>query len=846
MCSLLASCDAWTLLSTGLSLCNVINFVSIANQITLIAGKKGISPFAETLSQIKRDFPTTRARWQFFPSVFWLTGSSDAALLLVPLVGAATALASAAACLIGVAGVLPCARVACWVILRSLDLPVGLLYPWDALLLEAAAFHTLLPSTPGVPPHPWVAASFRWLLARVMLGFGKKKFLGTDASHSCYIKNFLIAQPLPSPLGWLACRLPLGLFQAALAVMFLVECVAPVILLCAGGAARAGAALSIAALMVGIQVGGNFGYFNVLTAVLCLSGLDTSASALDPLPPLSVSEGLLRALLGAHFALSCLFLLFDSWCSTAWPYWPQLALARKPWVQALVTSCRLVADQRLLHAYGVFPPNSNPPVRMAAVFEGRAAGESAWRRYEWRYLPSSPRSAPRFVAPHHPRLDHSIFYVSLGVGPDNYLASINSPRPYSFAKDSLVHRIAHLLLDGNTPAARRIFRNEPFPSSAAPPDQVRVLLLALEPTSVREARSSGVYWTESVLGEHLPPIRRDGPTRAPPHRERVGRRHPLLFHPDLLPVWRSRVPELSRLLAAPLPHKERPGAATANGVPTATRRASRSPLRARLTPSGSGDNGGRNGGASGGGGGMSAQDAAGHLAELSLEGHAHAASLSRLFWEDFVPSVGRAGATASWAAGEGLVARAEALRARLDEAVARATPRQPASTHELELILGGVVLRLLPRLEERHMRRTLPRLGGAAPSYLHLVLVAHCLVLRGRLATSRFLLGDDSALEEVTVDEVLERGLSFFSVLWTEKLLFHATKYFVAEEIQRKYSTPMQFGHPSLLPGALVLLPHLAAALRPLVWSEDAAAAFPQWHPPRAWADWTRLEEVGG
>ena len=24
-------------------------------------------------------------------------------------------------------------------------------------------------------PHPWVAAAFRWLLARVLLGFGKKK-----------------------------------------------------------------------------------------------------------------------------------------------------------------------------------------------------------------------------------------------------------------------------------------------------------------------------------------------------------------------------------------------------------------------------------------------------------------------------------------------------------------------------------------------------------------------------------------------------------------------------------------------------------------------------------------------
>ena len=63
-------------------------------------------------------------------------------------------------------------------------------------------------------PHPWLGLAFRCLLARLLLGFGKKKFVGTSLSHSCYIKNFLVGQPIPSPLGWLACRAPLPIFQA--------------------------------------------------------------------------------------------------------------------------------------------------------------------------------------------------------------------------------------------------------------------------------------------------------------------------------------------------------------------------------------------------------------------------------------------------------------------------------------------------------------------------------------------------------------------------------------------------------------------------------------------------------
>lgn len=210
--------------------------------------------------------------------------------------------------------------------------------------------------------------------------------------------------------------------------------------------------------MVGIQLTGNFGYFNILTAVLCCCGLDTSSSLFDELAAdaelASTSLEVIlvlgtRCLVVLHSSLSIVFLIFDSWCSTSWAYWPQFVLAKKAWVRRLLATSRLISDLRLLHSYGVFPPASNPPVRMAAVLEGCAeANGGEWKRYEWRYLPSSETSPPCFVAPHHPRLDHSVFYVSFGTSPDNFLATINTARPYALSRASMLHKLAAQVLRG--------------------------------------------------------------------------------------------------------------------------------------------------------------------------------------------------------------------------------------------------------------------------------------------------------------------------------------------------------------------------------------------------------------
>ena len=83
-------------------------------------------------------------------------------------------------------------------------------------------------------------------------------------------------------------------------------------------------------------------------------------------------------------------------------------------LQAYAAALRGLLQWRIVSAYGVFPPASSPPQRWAVVFEGAEAEAGPWRRYEYAFYVSSARTAPRFLAPWHPRLDHAIFYESFG------------------------------------------------------------------------------------------------------------------------------------------------------------------------------------------------------------------------------------------------------------------------------------------------------------------------------------------------------------------------------------------------------------------------------------------------
>ena len=464
-----------------------IALVSLGSQIRALAGPRGATPFGLMLARVRVDYRSWPSRLRRLPTLCWLTGASDGALLA--LAGAGAVCGAALACGGGGAWT-PCAAFAAWACLLSLDEAADLKFPWDSLLLELSALCVLLPPlrevggggggggggdggggsvlllpllpvlsarsladlglAAGVTPHPWLAWSFRFLLFRLMFGFGKLKFTGCGARDATYIKSFLVGIPLPTPLGhWLYRRLPDGAWVAALAGMFLVEIVAPFLLFCRG-APRVGAAAAIAGLQAGIQATGNFGHFNVLTAVLCIPMLDAGSSLFDAgeaadvlwwgmdgggggggggggqqqglLPPWAVALYVL-----VHSVGALVLLPFNSWCTLGCLSWPMIAAPPFWFVELFET---LAARLRLIHAYGVFPPNSGPPLRFAQVIEGSADGGATWEAYEWAHGTSTAASAPRFVAPHHPRLDFQVFYTSLGADSENLTATASRASPY--------------------------------------------------------------------------------------------------------------------------------------------------------------------------------------------------------------------------------------------------------------------------------------------------------------------------------------------------------------------------------------------------------------------------------
>ena len=195
---------AYGLFMRLLGLVYCVSFSSLGVQILSIAGSEGLSPALQVAAQLSVDFPSALHRFWYFPSLFHILPPSDGALRGVCAAGFASGLAMIYG---GTAGVV--AVPLAWVAMLSLAEVADLNYPWDCLLLEAGFLALLLPGTAALPalgaaapPAASVAWALRWLLFRVLFGFGKLKFVGTSPKDSCYIKSFLIGMPIPTRSAW--------------------------------------------------------------------------------------------------------------------------------------------------------------------------------------------------------------------------------------------------------------------------------------------------------------------------------------------------------------------------------------------------------------------------------------------------------------------------------------------------------------------------------------------------------------------------------------------------------------------------------------------------------------------
>lgn len=486
----LLKADAWggrpgfrrtrALLVRGLGVAYLAAFGSLAVQVDGLVGSRGVLPAAKYLDAARRVLDD-RACWRL-PTVLWLD-CSDGAVRAVCWVGLAAGLGAAA-------GLVPRVPLAvAWFFYLSLTV-VGqefLGYQWDILLLESGLLGVMiapwgwwLPRTRSATPVA-VVWLFRWLVFRLMFLSGWVKLASGDTAWRTWqaLRYHYETQPLPTWTSWYLHQAPGWFHTASVGFMFWAELVAPFLIL-GPRLARRIACVSFALLMAGIGLTGNYGFFNALSIILCLSLLDDrdlgSPESVRAEPPPATDGGIVRRVRAGTMALLVSLVSLATTMAAVETVSPQVTF---PWPLEWIR--RAAEPFRSTNTYGLFAVMTTE--RREIVVEGSDDG-NAWRPYRFRWKPCEPDRRPRFTFFHLPRLDWQAWFAALSGRCDA------APWFLEFERR---------LFEGS-PAVLGLLRENPFPDR--PPKYIRARLF-----QYRFSRPGDrVWWTREELGLFCPPL----------------------------------------------------------------------------------------------------------------------------------------------------------------------------------------------------------------------------------------------------------------------------------------------------------------------------------------------------
>lgn len=471
----------------------LIAFVSIGVQAMGLFGSRGISPIADFVGSAQR------AGHSFFahPSLFWF-GTGDGMISAVWVVGALSALALTV-------GVLPrLAALICWFAYLSF-VAVGwpfMSFQWDTLLLEVTftavffvPFRVWDRFDAHREPNPVARWALWFLLFRLVFRSAWVKLASEDPTWQglTALEYHYFTQPLPTVFAWFADQLPLWFQKLSCALMFVIEFGAPFLLAVPNAIVRRTGALLIVGLMALIALTGNYGFFNLLTVLLCLTALDDGlffrfAHASAPVAPNDEAPPWpSRASVGPAIILVVAAVIF-----IGGTFGERRGARFLSPLYAFAT----------FNNYGLFAVMTT--MRPEIVLEGTSDGVD-WEPYVFRYKPGPLGRAPVWVAPHQPRLDWQMWFAALG----------------DFRMNPWLARFMRGLLDDDS-AMVDLLETNPF--ADRPPRQIRALVYDYEFTTPSEREATGHWWKRGepklyapVLGE--PPPQTADPAGASPSTE---------------------------------------------------------------------------------------------------------------------------------------------------------------------------------------------------------------------------------------------------------------------------------------------------------------------------------------
>jgi len=453
---------AWFLRALGLVY--LAAFLSLWPQLRGLIGARGILPVAQTLASVAEFHGA--ARFHQFPTLLWLS-SSDTALDLC--VGGGVLCSLLVVCNLA----RPLALLGAWLCYLSL-FTVGrefLSFQWDTLLLETGGLALLLAPRRLPPTAPlWL---LRWLLFRLMFASGVVKLTSGDTSWTdlTALSFHWWTQPLPAWGGWQLAQLPVWFQKAACLGSHVVELIVP-FLVFLGRRPRLVAFFAFGTLQLLIAFAGNYGFFNLLTLVLCIPLLEGAPSP-APLPRRTRLVWARRGVMAALLVLSCVV-------------FARGLRVRVPWPAPVRAAVAAVEPFRLASAYGLFRVMTKQ--RREIELEGSDDGR-AWKAYRFVYKPGRAGDAPRYLPLHMPRLDWRMWFLALG----------------SFDDSPWFWPLMERLLEGS-PEVAGLLAHDPFPD--APPRYLRAMVYDCRFTTREERRAGGDWWVRTPLGRYSPVLER--------------------------------------------------------------------------------------------------------------------------------------------------------------------------------------------------------------------------------------------------------------------------------------------------------------------------------------------------
>ena len=241
-------------------------FASLGVQVLGLVGHEGILPLGDYLSAARQGWGVA-AYWRL-PTLFWLD-SSDTVLLAAAMIGVVLGLFVT----LGI-WVRP-ALIGAFVLYLSFVYAgqVFTNYQWDQLLLEAGFLAIFL--TAGSRIVVWL---YRWLVFRFLFLAGAMKLVSGDPTwrNLTALDYHFWTQPLPTPLARYAAQLPHWVLASATAATLLIE-LGLVFLIWLPRRPRAVAAWAVLLFQLLILLTGNYGFFNLLTMLLCVFLFDDAA-----------------------------------------------------------------------------------------------------------------------------------------------------------------------------------------------------------------------------------------------------------------------------------------------------------------------------------------------------------------------------------------------------------------------------------------------------------------------------------------------------------------------------------------------------------------------------------------